>query len=254
MAKILRKTQKIFAEDAPTSQLTTFGTAKAATPNNSRDLDDIQNANYSDGWAAAVEADMAPFEEDTNGLFYAITKQLAYIFQEGIPEYDSGTEYSDSSIVKTISGGELILYLSLQSGNTGNALTDTAYWKELRFPGQWQIVDVQVSTAKAIGTHTHDLSGTIPADGYMYEAIFRVQIGRKDDSNANSEYDVKQGAMTWLELNMQGGTSGDDYTYDSAQFTVIFPSNSRAISDVIAGKALNSQNLRLRAYRRLGTF
>lgn len=132
MAKILRKTQKIFAENAPTNQITTFGTAMTASPNNSRDLNDIQNANFLAGWASAIQADKAPYEEDTNGLFYAITSQLAYIFQQGIPEWDENTTYFQNSQCSVVQNGVLVIKRSLADNNTGNDPTaeNSVYWTD----------------------------------------------------------------------------------------------------------------------------
>lgn len=125
MAKILRKTQKIFGINAPTAQITTFGTAMTANPNNSRDLDDIQNANFLAGWASAIQSDKAPYEEDTNGLFYAITSQLGYLFQQGIAEWDAGTTYYLNSQCSVVQDGILVIKRSLTDNNTNNnPLTD----------------------------------------------------------------------------------------------------------------------------------
>lgn len=129
MAKITRATQKIFAQNAPTNQITTFGTAMSASPNNSRDLADLQNANFLNGWASAIEADKAPFEEDTNGLCYAITSQLAYLFQQGISEWDAGTEYYTNSLCTVSQDGILVIKRSLTDNNIGNnPISDNVNW------------------------------------------------------------------------------------------------------------------------------
>lgn len=131
MAKITRATQKIFAQNATTSQLTTFGTAKTANPNNSRNLADIQNANFLSGWASAIEADKAPFEEDTNGLCYAITSQLAYLFQQGTPEWDAGTTYFENSLCTVMQDGILVIKRSLTDNNINNdPTTDNENWAD----------------------------------------------------------------------------------------------------------------------------
>lgn len=131
MAKIVRATQKIFAQNAPTNQITTFGTAMTANPNNSRDLADIQNANFLSGWASAIQADKAPYEEDTNGLCYAITSQLAYLFQQGCAEWDAGTTYYTNSICTVVQDGLLIIKRSLSDDNIGNnPLTDSVNWTD----------------------------------------------------------------------------------------------------------------------------
>ncbi len=126
MAKITRTKQEIFANQAGNRQITAFGTAKSETPSFTTDLTQIQNTNYLYGWASALLPDKAPYEEDMNALFYAITKQLAYLFQEGIPEYDPNTEYSQNAFVKGI--GTNVIYCSKVSENLGNPLTNPDYW------------------------------------------------------------------------------------------------------------------------------
>lgn len=126
MAKLERKTQKTFAGQAGSRQITAFGTAKSDTPVYTNDISLIQNTNFLYGWANALLPDKSPWEEDMNALFYAVTRQLAYLFQEGIPEYDPETEYSLSAFVRGI--GSPTLYYSLTQNNIGNNLNDTNYW------------------------------------------------------------------------------------------------------------------------------
>lgn len=126
MTKISRATQEIFANQAGSRQITAFGTAKSETPTFTKELNQIQNNNYLYGWAQALLPDKAPFEEDMNALFYAITKQLAYIFQEGIPEYDPNTEYSQNALARGV--GSNVIYSSLVAENLGNDLSDSNYW------------------------------------------------------------------------------------------------------------------------------
>lgn len=126
MAKLERNTQKIFAAQAGSQQITAFGTAKSENPVYTTDLSQIQNNNYSYGWATAILPDKAPYEEDTNALFYAITRQLAYLFQEGLPEYDPNTEYSLNALVKGV--GTNVIYSSLIANNLGNPIDNPDYW------------------------------------------------------------------------------------------------------------------------------
>lgn len=126
MTKLTRETQEIFANSAGSRQITAFGTAKSESPTFTKELTDIQNTNYLYGWAQALLPDKAPFEEDMNALFYAITRQLAYIFQQGIPEYDQNTEYTQYALCRGLGVG--IIYQSQTDENIGNPLDDTTYW------------------------------------------------------------------------------------------------------------------------------
>lgn len=129
MAKLARATQKIFGDNAPNTQITAFGTAMTDSPVYTRDVNTIMNNNYLTGWASAILADKSPYEEDTNGVLYAITRQLAYIYNEGIPEYDANTSYPIGAIVKSVSNNTINIYLSLVDNNAGYPLTNTAYWQ-----------------------------------------------------------------------------------------------------------------------------
>lgn len=129
MAKLARATQKIFGDNAPNTQITAFGTAMTDSPVYTRDVNTIMNNNYLSGWASAILADKSPYEEDTNGVLFAITRQLAYIYNEGIPEYDANTSYPIGAIVKSVSNNTINIYLSLVDNNAGYPLTNTTYWK-----------------------------------------------------------------------------------------------------------------------------
>lgn len=125
MARLTRKFQKIFAGQADSDQITAFGTAKTSNPVYTSDIDQIQTDQYTQGWTPSLMSDLAPYLQDSNALHYSTTRQLAYLYQEGIAEWDASTEYGLNSLCKS---GETI-YLSLQNGNIGHAVTESAYWK-----------------------------------------------------------------------------------------------------------------------------
>lgn len=159
MAKIQRATQKIFAQNAGSQMVTAFGTAMTESPTYTTDLATIQNANFQTGWASAVQADKAPYEEDTNGLFYAITTQIAYLLQQGIPEYDANTEYNSTSIVQAVQDGKLVLKRSLIDNNIGNPVTDANSWGDF----------FSSSIVHPIGDPIITLSSTLEADEIWLE-------------------------------------------------------------------------------------
>ncbi len=129
MARIARKTQKIFAGSA--SNNGQFGSGQTGAKVLSNDLDVIQSlAAWGTGWLQAVLGTKKfPPLEEFQSCNYVNTYQLAYQFQEGIPEYDSGTTYFTFSLVKK--AGTAQLYRSLTDTNVGNALTDATKWKFL---------------------------------------------------------------------------------------------------------------------------
>lgn len=137
MTKLQRVTGKVFGGSAPLDQIGQFGSAKAGTPFNTQDVATIQALSaYLNGWGSGVvtSRNFPPIEEVT-GVLKTISYQACYLLQEGIPEYDVNTEYSNTSIVKNINGNELNFYISLQNNNVGNALTDADYWSKAVFTG-----------------------------------------------------------------------------------------------------------------------
>ena len=130
MAKLVRSTQKIFAESANNNGV--FGSLQAGNKQYSNDIATIQSLGaYNQGWnAATISSEKLPPLEEFQSLQYMMTSQLAYIFQQGVPEWDAGTTYYQGSMVKVIgSNGDYALYASLTNDNTGNQVTDGVNWK-----------------------------------------------------------------------------------------------------------------------------
>lgn len=131
MAKLPRKTQKVFGSTASSNQIAKFGSLAAGSPvrydGASADPANVQAlSNYLTGWYGAVTGGNSPAIEDMNALHYLFAYQLAYGFQAGVPEYDSATTYYIGSVVNDGVGG---LYISLTDTNVGNAVTDTTKWR-----------------------------------------------------------------------------------------------------------------------------
>ena len=134
MAKIERKTQKIFAEYAATDELAVFGSMITGTPVYNDDIETLQSEAYTEGWQVAVAANEAPFMEEMNGVQYGFSKQLAYLFQQGIAEWDAGTTYYLNSFCQV--GG--VIYKSMQDENINHSPADDTegtYWSPLETGG-----------------------------------------------------------------------------------------------------------------------
>lgn len=130
MARITRKQQKIFAENATNNGV--FGSLQGNDPTISSDPDAIQGRSaYSNGWNdATYSAELLPPLEEFQALQYLFSRQLAYLMQDGISEWDTNTTYYKGSLVKVIQvDGSFILYTSLIDNNTGNLVTDTTKWQ-----------------------------------------------------------------------------------------------------------------------------
>lgn len=134
MAKIVRKTQKIFGSNAGLNQIAQFGSLAAAAPTFTTDPDTIQAlANYLEGWFSGIIGSNSPAIEDMNALFYLMAYQIAYGMQSGVPEYDASTTYYIGSIVNNGLGK---LYVSTTDNNINNPLTSVSNWA--RFEGMTQ--------------------------------------------------------------------------------------------------------------------
>lgn len=129
MARLSRVLQKVFAKNATNNGQ--FGSGQAGTKIITNDPATIQAlAAFENGWEdAIIGSKRFPPEEEFQSLNFLNTRQLAYIFQEGIPEWETGTTYFQKSIVKQT--GTYRLYGSLVDDNVGNALSDPTKWQFL---------------------------------------------------------------------------------------------------------------------------
>lgn len=129
MSRLARITQKIFAASA--SNNGQFGSAQTGAKVLSNDLPTIMSLSAWDtGWLNATlgGSKFPPLEEYQSSL-YVHSSQVAYVLQQGIPEYDSGTTYYTNNIC--VNPGTVQLYRSLTDGNIGHALSNATYWKLL---------------------------------------------------------------------------------------------------------------------------
>ena len=120
MAKLQRKSAKVFAESASAGigGISQFGSLAAGDINYSKDVDVIQALDaYKNGWSAAVTGNKSPAIEDRNALDYLLSYQQAYIMQHGVPEWLSTETYYKNSYVVD-SNGEL--RVSVIDNNTGH--------------------------------------------------------------------------------------------------------------------------------------
>lgn len=167
MAKLTRFTMPVFAGSAAQTQTSVFGSMKTSPQYTSNVAESINTAAYSNGWFDAVEIGYAPFIEDCNTLNKAITYQISYGQQQGIPEWASDTEYFIGSLVKlnTASGSEV--YSSLIDNNIGNLLSDTTSWKKV-FDSNLQTQLNQKATPEQITTAINTVLASLYPVGSLY--------------------------------------------------------------------------------------
>ena len=219
MAKLARVKGKVFAGSAPLNEIGQFGSALAGTPTNTQDVATIQALSaYDEGWNSAVitSRNYPPIEE-VNGVLKTISYQTCYMLQEGIPEYDIGTEYSNTSIVKSVNGTRLDFYISLQNNNVGHALSDTDYWTKATLNAGKNIGEIVTSVIPLSDSGLHLLDGTVLSGSGVY-ADFVNYIA--------SIYDASLSYFTtesdWQNSVSKYGSCGK-FVYDSTNNTVRLP-------------------------------
>lgn len=154
MPRIPRVSQKIFASDSGANDVMQFGSLAAFNPVPTKDASVIQALSaFSEGWQKAVVLESSPTWEDFNALFLLVTQQLAYVLQEGIPEWDADTVYYKGSIVKV--GDDAKQFRSIVDDNVGNETTDDLFWSPVGGSG-----------GVPLGTIIDD-AGAIPEDGWV---------------------------------------------------------------------------------------
>lgn len=152
MSKLTRAVMKVFGGTATVGQIKQFGSLAAAAPLSTTDPVVIQAlSEFSDGWFAAVLGGNSPAIEDMNALCFLFARQLAYLGQTGIAEWDATTTYYIGSLATAVGTG--VIYVSLTNTNLNNAVTDTAHWKPLLVP----VFDVVLGSAAQVtqGRATH---------------------------------------------------------------------------------------------------
>lgn len=158
MPKLTRANQKVFGDNGDQSHFGQFGSRAGGSGFFTKDPASIQSlsAFIQNGWLDAINSsNKAPFLEDMNGLFFLAFRQLAYLFQEGMPEWDSGTNYFVGSMVKKT--GTTEQYGSLVNDNLGNALPNQTS------DGFWNFLNPQTVPAGAIS----DFGGAAAPFGWL---------------------------------------------------------------------------------------
>lgn len=139
MARIARKNLRQFGVTGPASSFGQFGSKRAGVPQTSQNPTVLQQLGaWLTGWQDAVVAsNKAAYLEDMNGWCFVHSYMVAYLMQQGIPEWDTDTVYytaPNPSIVQ-YNGGQW--YMSLQDANAGNAPpagASNAFWRWLNPP------------------------------------------------------------------------------------------------------------------------
>ncbi|AFC22593.1 hypothetical protein phi1422_0073 [Bdellovibrio phage phi1422] len=126
--KLERKHFKLFGKDTVAERIMQIGSLRAGTPVQSKDPDVLQALpNYLEGWPAIVMADNAPAMEDMGALQFVFAYMIATIMEQGVPEWNSATEYFIGSVVSY----QGKLYRSVIDENLNNAVAVGTAWVPL---------------------------------------------------------------------------------------------------------------------------
>lgn len=167
MAGLVRKTILLFGSTGPTSNFGQFGSKEAGSPQTSKDPAVIQALSaYGNGWQdAVVSGDKAAYIEDMSGLCFVQSYGEVYLYQMGIPEWDSATLYFTGSIVQTQTNGQFFQSLqggvpgvgAGQSGNAPPVSASNAFWLWIN-PPQDLVGSATLNTLQKV-------TSTSPANG-----------------------------------------------------------------------------------------
>lgn len=245
MAKIPRVTQKIFAENAGSNEVTAFGTAKNGDDATyTKDLSKIQTEAFTQGWEPALLTDDAPFMEDMNAVLLALSQQIAYLLQDGIAEWDNQTTYYKFSIVKKVINEDLKLFYSLTDDNIGNdPEQDTAVtnWKELNLGGasQFAIGGLIITLSSTLEDNEIWLEGAT-VSRTTYAQLFAIY---------GTTYGAGDGSTTFVLPDCRGRTfwGADSFGYIAAGLPNITGKISRfyVLNNQPSEGALSGTNLGL---------
>jgi len=166
--RLERKAQTIFADSCPDSQMCAFGTPNpqsGSDPVFTKDVERIQTAIYEGGWfPETLSGNIRPYAEDMNGLHYVHSYQLAYLLQQGIPEWNAATPYFPNCIcrVDETSGGitKAVLYMAL-TANIGTYPPDN--------PTVWTKFSTGADDYMPVGASLEWNSNTLPSEKWMFE-------------------------------------------------------------------------------------
>ena len=136
MSILTRAKQLIFGDNGTLGEFGVIGSKASGVPAKSKDIATMQSdplyLNGLFGITSDQTTSRLPYSEDINSLFYLVTSQLKYLFQNGVPEYDPDTEYFENiSFVQD----EGVIWVS----NNGDAITPNVGNKPSTNQDKWDI-------------------------------------------------------------------------------------------------------------------
>lgn len=220
--KLERKVMEIYGENAATRDIIAYGSDIAGNIVETKDPDVIQTAAYKTGVRSAVVGNNSTTLQNRQALDFLFSRQLKYLYQQGIAEWGADETYYKSSVVKGSDGN---IYGSKIDDNVGhNPVGDIANWEQLNgsgfdFEGTKAEFDAAVSegiiTADSVSLITDDVDGANVATKAELQVVDRSKADTAlSNVLANIDYVVESQVNSdgswyrkyksgWLE---QGGT------------------------------------------------
>lgn len=221
MAKLNRVTQKVFGSNAGFHQVAQFGSLFAGTPTFTTDLSTIQAlSNYLVGWYEAAIGGNSPAIQDMNALFYLITSQMAYQFQEGIPEWDASTTYYKGSMVNVPGWSFTVTSANATVGatytNNGNTYTVTrtiSSGTTLVVIGTGSpLTSGTLTKATGTGDATITFSANV-ANSAIYTSLIDANTGNAVTNTADWTIALPSFGLPFQHIAMNAAGNSADYTY-----------------------------------------
>ena len=215
MSKITRASQKIFGENS--SDIVQFGSRASNSTLYTNDVGTIQSLSaWTAGWRGALISKEASLQ-DQNAVNFVTTSQIAYLMQQGIPEYDANTTYFTNNICMQAG----VIYLSLQDNNIGNALTSTTYWKSA----------LDLTGVSNKGTFPDYTTGVAKNANTIYQATQNGYIFSTTPSNVKISANSNMSNPVLYLVCDQSITGGAAYS----SVTIPVPSGYYYIADYVGG-------------------
>jgi uncharacterized Zn ribbon protein len=238
--QLLRKFKKIFAGSS--SNIGVFGSAAALDPQTSTDPAVIESLSaFTGGWEDATQTgNRLPTIEDLNALKYDTDYHLAYIYQDGLQNYNSLTTYYEDNFVREETTGKI--WKSLIDDNTGNSLTEGANWTlvgdlaQLKEATTTQIGTALLPKQVTISNNTtdadHDLdftAGNFTFDDGSGQAVIGALTKRFD--------------ATWVAGTNAGGLDTGSLANNTPYYIYQIYNPSTGVADIIATATFGSPTL-----------
>ena len=251
-----RFTPKLFGETASATgndpEIAQFGSALAGTYLGTSDPETIQNLPaWANGFISAVTpSEQFPPLPETTGALKVFSYLINTLCQQGVAQYDSGTDYYSNNWCSY----NVKLYRCLADNTTNTLPTDTTKWECLNnlIDGQWTSKTQTLSNNISTGTSTINLgtSGAgalnyLPDDNNKYMVYYNLNVASKSN-NYTEVYingDIAIYSDSYASSNVENKSTNGIFIVDS----------TRTISFQIAHQPANTLSFTALMYRRIGT-